>query len=107
VYTDNDDYFGGQHREQDPVYSAQGHAIYNLKPGLWVALDGTYYTGGETTVNGVEEDTLQRNWRFGFTTALPLDRRNSIKLYYSDGVYTRIGEDFSLAGIAWQYHWGD
>jgi hypothetical protein len=105
-YTDNDDFYGGQHREQDPIYSAQGHVIYVFKPGTWVALDGTYYTGGRTTVDGVEGDDLQKNWRFGLTAALPVNRRNSIKFYASDGVYTRVGDDFVLAGVAWQHRWG-
>jgi outer membrane putative beta-barrel porin/alpha-amylase len=106
LYTDNDDFFGGQHRSQDPLYAAQGHVVYRFRRGAWIALDGTYYTGGRTTLDGVEGDDLQQNWRFGLTAALPLNRRDSIKLYASDGVYTRVGDDFLLAGVAWQHHWG-
>jgi hypothetical protein len=106
LYTDNDDFFGGQHREQAPIYSAQGHIIYDFPQGFWLALDGTYYTGGRTTVDGVEGDDLQRNWRVGLTVAVPLNRRHSIKLYGTDGVSTRFGEDFRLTGAAWQYRWG-
>jgi hypothetical protein len=46
IYTDNHDFLGGQTRAQDPIYSVQGHAIYSLWSGIWVAVDGTYYTGG-------------------------------------------------------------
>jgi hypothetical protein len=106
LYTDNDDFFGRQHREQDPIYSAQGHVIYNFKPGAWMALDGTYYTGGRTTIDGVEGDDLLRNTRFGITGALPVDRRSSVKVYVSEGVSTRVGDDFLLAGVAWQLRWG-
>ena len=28
-YTTNDDFFGGKRREQEPLYSIQGHLIYN------------------------------------------------------------------------------
>jgi hypothetical protein len=35
-----------------------------------------------------------------------VNRRNSIKFYASDGVYTRVGDDFVLAGVAWQHRWG-
>jgi hypothetical protein len=105
-FTDNDDFFGGQHRSQAPVYAAQGHVVYRFRRGAWVALDGTYYTGGRTTIDGVEGEDLQKNWRFGLTAALPLNRHNSIKLYASEGVYTRVGDDFLLAGAAWQHHWG-
>jgi hypothetical protein len=105
-YTDNNDFFGGQKREQDPIYSFQCHAIYNFKSGVWVALNGTYYTGGVTTLNGVANDDLMSNWRWGLTVAVPVNRYNSIKLFGSRGAYTRIGEDFDMIGVAWQIRWG-
>lgn len=105
-YTTNDDFYGGVRREQDPIYAAQGHVIVNFKRGIWSALDVTYYTGGRTTLDGVEGNDLQRNWRAGLTLALPVNRRNSVKLYVSEGVQTRAGGDFVTAGAAWQYRWG-
>ncbi|HET8948388.1 MAG TPA: transporter [Candidatus Polarisedimenticolia bacterium] len=106
LYTDNDDFLGGQHRSQDPIYSAQGHGIYIFRPGLWTALDVTWYTGGRTAIDGVPGDDLQRNWRAGLTLAVPMSASNSLKLYVSKGVSTRAGGDFTLAGVGWQHHWG-
>jgi hypothetical protein len=105
-YTDNDHFLGGKTREQDPIYSVQGHLLYSFRSGIWVALDGTYYTGGRTTVDGVQGDDLQQNSRVGANVALPVDRHNSVKLYASTGVSTRTGSDFDAVGIAWQYRWG-
>jgi hypothetical protein len=105
-YTDNEDFFGGKTREQDPIYSIQGGVIYSFASGVWVGLNGTYFTGGRTTVNGVKGDDMQQNSRVAATLAFPVDRRNSIKLYASDGVSTRIGSDFTVFGVAWQYRWG-
>jgi hypothetical protein len=53
-YTDNDDFFGGKVREQDPIYSVQGHLIYSFSHGIWAAMDAIFYTGGQTTVDGVK-----------------------------------------------------
>lgn len=105
-YSDNKDFFGGKTREQDPIYSVQAHLIYNLPSGIWLAVDGTYYTGGRTTVDGVAGDDLQKNSRAGVTVTFPVDRRNSIKLNASTGVSTRTGGDFNAVGAAWQYRWG-
>jgi hypothetical protein len=105
-YTKNDDFFGGKTREQDPIYSLQGHLIYNFPRGIWGALNATYYTGGRTSIDGVKGDDLQRNWRLGATLAFPVTLHQSVKLYASTGVYTRVGGDFDLLGIAWQYRWG-
>ncbi len=105
-YTDNNDFFGGKQRSQDPLYSVRAHAIYNFPSGLWGSFDVTYFTGGRTTVNGVLDYNLQQNWRVGGTLAIPIDQRNSIKLNASSGVSARTGNNFDLAGIAWQYRWG-
>ena len=105
-FTKNDEFFGGTTREQDPIYSVQGHLIYNFRSGIWAALDTTFYTGGRTTIDDVKRDDLQRNLRLGVTVALPVNRRNSIKLYWSTGVYTRTGSEIDLAGVVWQYRWG-
>jgi hypothetical protein len=106
LFTDNNDFFNGNRRSQDPLYSTQLHAIYSFPKGSWGSFDVTYFTGGRTTLNGVESNNLQRNWRVGGTLALPVDRHNSVKLYASSGVSSRTGNDFDLLGIAWQHRWG-
>ena len=58
IYTNNHDFFGGKTRAQNPIYSLQGHVLYTFGSGIWVALDSTYYTGGRTTVDGVEGHDL-------------------------------------------------
>ncbi len=106
MFTVNNDFFGGNKREQAPVYSAQAHAIYGFAGGSWVSADATYFAGGRTTFNGILKADLQQNWRVGATLAMPVDRRNSIKLYVSSGLSARTGNTFDLAGIGWQHRWG-
>lgn len=106
LFTDNDDFFGGNDRSQDPLYSVEGHVIYSGRSGIWGSLDATYFTGGRTTLNGILNRDLQQNWRLGATLAIPVDTHNSVKLYASRGVSSRTGNDFDLVGIAWQYRWG-
>jgi Putative MetA-pathway of phenol degradation len=102
----NDDYYGGRTRAQDPIYSFQAHAVRLFPKGVWIAVDGTRYRGGQTRTDGFEDQNLQSNDRLGFTVALPINRRQSIKIYYSTGVVTRTGTDFDTVGAAWQYRWG-
>ena len=105
-FTDNNDFFGGNRLAQDPLYALQAHLVYHFDFGPWASLDSTYYTGGRTTVNGVENDDRQENVRLGITVAVPLDRHFSVKVYGSAGVYSRTGSNFDVAGIALQYRWG-
>jgi len=106
LYTDNWDFFGGNTRSQDPLYSIQSHAIYNFSSGIWGSLDATYFAGGRSRLNGALSNDLQQNWRVGGTLALPIDIHDSIKLYASRGVSARTGNSYDLIGIAWQYGWG-
>jgi hypothetical protein len=102
----NEDYFGGHKLEQDPLGYARVHISYSLGRGFWMAWTGTYDFGGRTTVDGVPQKDLINNWESGLTLAIPLDRKNSIKLYGSRGLYTQAGTSVNLIGIVWQYRWG-
>ncbi len=106
LFTTNNDFFNGNQRAQDPLYSLSGHAIYSFRSGIWSSVDVTYFTGGRTTINGTLNADLQQNWRVGATLALPVDARNSVKLYASRGVSARTGNSYDLVGAAWQYRWG-
>jgi hypothetical protein len=106
-FTTNDDFFNGKTLAQAPIYSVQGHVIYQFLPALWGAFDATYYAGGQTTIDGEKSPGPQpANVRLGLTAALSLSRHQSIKLYGSTGVYQRTDNDFWAVGIAWQYRWG-
>lgn len=104
-FTNNNDFFGGKTLEQDPIYSLQGHLIYEFSPAFWAAFNSTYYAGGRTTVDG-EQGPEPENVRVGVTAALSLSRRQSIKFYGSTGVYNRTDNNFWALGIAWQFRWG-
>lgn len=105
-FGDNDDFFGGKHREQDPVYALQGHLVYGFSSGIWAAMTVAQLTGGRTSIDGVRKDDWQKNNRVGATLALPIDRRNSVKLALNSGVYTRTGTDFDTLMLAWQHRFG-
>jgi hypothetical protein len=105
-YTTNDDYFGGQRREQDPLFAGQVHVIRPFAKGRWAAFNATYYTGGQSTLDGVPSDDRLANWRYGLTVALPIHGLHSLKLYVSEGLATRRGEDATLGGAVWQLRWG-
>jgi hypothetical protein len=104
-FTDNDDFLG-KTKQQDPLYSLQGHVIYSFPKSIWASVSATYYTGGSTTLDGVGQHDLEENYRVGATLSLPLGRHESIKFYGSDGVWARTGSSFWLVGIAFQYRWG-
>lgn len=96
----------GDTRTQDPIGAFELHVSYDVKPRLWLSADVNYWRGGRTAVNGVEgSQTLQANSRLGLTGSMPLTRRQSLKVSYSDGVIVRIGGSFRVLSVGWQYGW--
>ncbi len=106
LFTTNDDFFGGTTLEQDPIGSFQAHLSYTFKNRMWLGFNANYYTGGRTTVGGIDKADLQRNSRIGFTYSVPLARRHSIKLAAHTGAFTQVGADFDVVTLAYQFVWG-
>jgi len=106
-FQDNDEFFGDQRREQDPLAGIQAHVSYTFKPRLWLALNTTYYQGGQTTLNGISKHDRQANSRLGLTFSMPLGKEYSLKLNWSRGATTRIGSNFTTYGVGLQYAWMD
>jgi hypothetical protein len=107
LFTANDDFLGDRRRRQEPVLSLHTGLSYTLRPGTWIALGATHYSGGETSVDGIDDGNRQSNLRLGATLSTALGRGHSLKLTYSDGAVVRIGGDFRTLGLAWQYAWFD
>ncbi len=57
-YGDNND-VAGKRLEQDPLYTIETHLTQDLTPAAFVSLDYMYQTGGETTLDGVNQDNNQ------------------------------------------------
>lgn len=106
LYEDNTNFYVGRVREQAPIASLQGHAVYRFSTGIWLAIDATRYHGGQTTTSGVTSNDVQSNDRIGITASLPINARQSVKLAASTGVSTRTGTDFDTVAAVWQFAWG-
>jgi len=113
LYTRNPEFFsqnqyypGVRYQTQEPIGAFEWHLSYDVKPRMWVSLDGNFWVGGRTSLNGVENpNTLQKNSRLGATGSLPVSRNQSIKVSYSRGTYIRFGGDYHNLSVGWQYSW--
>jgi len=93
---------------EEPVGSFEGHLSYDI-PGskrLWASLDGNFWWGGITALNGIRNnDSRQTSSRIGGTFSFPIAKHQSIKIAYSDGTYIRFGGNYQNLQVAWQYSW--
>jgi Putative MetA-pathway of phenol degradation len=93
-------------QKESPTGAFEGHLSYNFKPRLWASLDGNFWFGGTTSVNGIPNPTTQqRNSRVGGTLAMPVTKHQSLKVAYSNGAYIRYGGNYQNISLAWQYSW--
>lgn len=115
-YTTNPAYFDIPHpspQGEAPIGSLEGHLSYDFsglhgfrKSRAWASLDGNFWWGGITALNGIRNlDTKQTSSRVGVTVSLPYSKHQSIKVAYSDGACIRFGGNYNNVSVAWQYSW--
>jgi hypothetical protein len=106
LFSTNPDFYpGGLTRTQDPVVALQAHVSYTFKPRLWLAVNSTWYAGGDAQVDDGPPSGAVNNSRLGATLSVPTGRQQSFKVSYSSGVAVRTGTDFKTITVAWQWLW--
>ena len=92
---------------EEPIGSFEGHLSYDFpKQRMWASLDGNFWFGGVTTLNGIRNlATKQTASRIGGTFSVPISKHQSLKASYSDGTYVRFGGDYNNLSVSWQYSW--
>jgi len=101
-YTENDDFFGDNSLEQDPLFGMQAHVVRTLGGGFWLSGGVAYAWGGETQVNGIENDDARSNLLYGLSFGVPVSGNQSLRVGYirSD---TRVdtGADSHCLFLSW------
>lgn len=105
LFTDNHNYFGNNLRAQNAIGTIQTHISYNIGLFSWAAFDATYYTGGQSTVNGTENNDKVSNIRLGTVLALPTGKKSGLKIAFSTGARVVKGSNFTTASVGWSYSW--
>lgn len=112
-FTKNPEYFshnpsfpGTRAQTENPVVAFEGHLSYDVKPRLWISLDGNFWYGGQTSLNGLANPhTVQKNSRIGVTAAIPITKHQSVKISYNNGAYIIYGGNYQNISVGWQYFW--
>lgn len=102
LYTDNDDFFGNNKREQEPLYALQTHLIYSSPQRWWISIGAAHDRGGESSINGEKKDDERRDLLYGISAGLPIGSSSGVKLAYV-GSRTRedVGKDTDSIALAY------
>jgi hypothetical protein len=102
LFGTNDD-FVGMTRTQDPIFAGEAHLIRIMRSGTWLSLDGNYYAGGRSYLDGEPRADFQRNSRVGLSASWPFKSRHILKLSFSTGVATASGGDYDIYSLTYTY----
>ncbi len=105
LFSNNDD-FVGRTLETDPMFQLEGHVTRDLVEGLWASLDGTWVTGGKSTIDGVEGENLN-NVGVGATLGYHINDNFQLTTGYKATINDSDPDDLRLDGflISLVYGW--
>lgn len=104
-FTDNDEFFNGATRSQDPLFAVQGHVVYALKRrGHWAALSVGYGGNGQSIIDGNRVDDDQRLSLASLSYGMPLGTNQSLKFaILRSRTNTGKGSDVDSLVLAWSH----
>lgn len=105
-YQQNDRYQGNKRLAQRPLWLLEGHYSVTINRALWVSLDGSYSTGGETRVNGTLQDNKQENVVAGASLGWQLSSQFGGAIAYTNTLQEKSGSpDVDTWTFRLQYVW--
>jgi hypothetical protein len=97
LFGTNDD-FVGQTLETDPMFQVDAHLTRDLTERIWASLDGSWYTGGKATINGVPGEKLD-NLGFGVTLGYQINDNLGLTVGYKSTVNDSAPGDLQMDGF--------
>jgi len=106
IFTTNDQYLKTGKLHQEPLLSFQSHIDYAFKHGRYIAFNAGFTEGGQTSLNEIDRNDQQTNWRLGLTFSTPVfNKHQSIKLLLNTGIATKAGQNYTAITLFYQYTW--
>jgi hypothetical protein len=81
----NNTNYGGKTLKTDPMFQLDGHVTRDFTEHLWGALDGAWYKGGTSSIDGVEGEELN-NVALGFTLGYQINENLSLTFGYKSTI---------------------
>jgi outer membrane putative beta-barrel porin/alpha-amylase len=97
IFTDNSNYLvnGAQTLTQRPLLRLEEHLSRNVTDALWLSADAYFNLGGETSIDGIDQDNMANTLRIGAGMGLRLWRGADMGLNYERVVAKPASEPYS------------
>ena len=108
LYQDNDEFFGDQTLQQDPLWFVEGHVIRQFSRGMWGSISGGYSYGGTTHINGVKTKSDDATRYYALSFGMSLSPHQSVKIaWVNSDTNVVIGSKNNSLILSWTMNWMD
>lgn len=105
-YTDNDSYRGTKTLRQHVLPGLEAHISYSFTPNLWASLDTRYSFGGDTFINGTNQNNTQQNFTLGSEMNVSLNPQNSLVFEFAKALVHQNGSASTGFAVKYMFSWG-
>jgi hypothetical protein len=105
-YTDNTSYLGAKTLRQKVLPGIEGHISYSFTSNLWASVDTRYSFGGDTLVDGMNQNNGQQNFIVGSELNLSLNSQNSLVFEFAKALVHQNGPTAAGIALKYYYSWG-
>ena len=97
---------GRKSSRQQALPGFEGHISYSFTPGLWASFDTRYSFGGDTFVNGANQNNAQQNFILGSEMNVSLNPQNSLVFEFAKALTHQNGPASTGFAVKYLYSWG-
>ena len=91
---------------QQALPGVEGHISYSFTSSLWASLDTRYSFGGDTFLNGTNQNNSQQDVTVGGEVNVSLNPQNSLVIEFAKAPMHRNGPAYSGFAVKYLYSWG-
>lgn len=104
IFSNNNNFFGGKTKKQDPIFALQSHLIKRFSGQMWASLSASYGIGGESVVNNVSNADLRTNLLTALSFGFKLSKLQNVKLVYLNSTTLKdIGSNTNSFILGWSH----
>jgi len=105
-YTDNTSYHGMETLRQQALPGLEAHISYSFISSLWASFDTRYSFGGDTFVNGTNQNDGQQNFILGSEVNLSINPQNSLVFEFAKALVHQNGAAATGVAVKYLFSWG-
>lgn len=102
IFTNNNQFFNNQTKEQKPVFATQTHLIKRFSNRMWASVSVAYGLGGESVVENNELGDQHGDLLYSASFGTQLSKTQGVKLVYMRWETLRdVGSKTNSIGLSW------